>query len=161
MVDANNAGLLAMPVQGSDIINVPATGMFFVDGAVRSPGSYPLGRRYSLTQALAIAGGINVDLSSSDITIFRRKSTSGVEPISVDVEAIYAGSVSDPQIEADDMILSPSTVWVCLSKVFDSIAGNFSRRGRSQSEVKTSNSSFPLFMSYSFRRPQRPPPTEQ
>ena len=107
LLDANNASLLAMPVQGGDIINVPAAGMFFVDGAVRSPGSYPLGRRYSLTQALAIAGGINVDLSSSDITIFRRKSTSGVEPITVDVEAIYAGSATDPQIEADDMILVP------------------------------------------------------
>jgi len=107
LINASNAGLITMPVQAGDIINVPPAGMFFVDGAVKSPGSYPLGRRYSLTQALATAGGINLDLSGSDVTIFRRKSTSGLEPINVDLDAIYAGSVSDPQIEADDVILVP------------------------------------------------------
>ena len=58
-----NPGLVNMPVQAGDVINVPQSGMFFVDGAVRKPGSYPLTQSYTLTQALAIAGGADVDLA--------------------------------------------------------------------------------------------------
>jgi polysaccharide export outer membrane protein len=93
------------PVQAGDVVNVPQAGMFFVDGAVKTPGAYPLGRQYSLTQALATAGGVVVDLNSSNISIFRRKT--GMEPMSFDLDAILAGSTSDPQIEADDVIVVP------------------------------------------------------
>jgi polysaccharide biosynthesis/export protein len=106
LITADNAGLITMPVQPGDIINVPLAGMFFVDGAVKAPGSYPLGRRYSLSQALTKAGGVDRDLYSSDIIIFRR-GPSGVEPINVDVNQVLAGSTIDPQIEADDVILVP------------------------------------------------------
>ena len=54
-----------------------------------------------------MAGGVNRDLNSSDITIFRRKSHSGIEPITVDLSEIREGSVNDPQIEADDVIVVP------------------------------------------------------
>ena len=80
LITANGAGLISTPVQPGDVIDVPLAGMFYVDGAVARPGSYPLGRHYSLTQALAVAGGVNPDLYSSDITIFRRKASSGIEP---------------------------------------------------------------------------------
>jgi polysaccharide biosynthesis/export protein len=106
LITADNAGVITMPVQAGDVINVPLAGMFFVDGAVKAPGSYPLGRRYSLSQALATAGGVDRDLYSSDVTILRR-GTSGAEPINIDLNKVVAGSSSDPQIEADDVILVP------------------------------------------------------
>jgi polysaccharide export outer membrane protein len=106
LITADNAGVITMPVQAGDVINVPLAGMFFVDGAVKAPGSYPLGRRYSLSQALATAGGVDRDLYSSDVTILRR-GTSGAEPINIDLNKVAAGSSSDPQIEADDVILVP------------------------------------------------------
>jgi polysaccharide export outer membrane protein len=106
LITADNAGVITMPVQAGDVINVPLAGMFFVDGAVKAPGSYPLGRRYSLSQALATAGGVDRDLYSSDVTILRR-GTSGAEPINIDLNKVVAGSNSDPQIEADDVILVP------------------------------------------------------
>jgi polysaccharide biosynthesis/export protein len=107
LITADGANLITMPVQGGDVINVPPAGMFFIDGAVGRPGSYPLGRRYSLTQALAIAGGVNRDLNSSEITIFRRKPPSGVEPMTVDLDSILANPAIDPRIEEDDVILVP------------------------------------------------------
>ena len=107
LINASNAGLITMPVQAGDVINVPPAGTFFVDGAVRSPGPYALGRRYSLTQALATAGGVDRDLYSGDITIFRRNGTGGIEPLAFDFSAIREGSVADPQIEADDVIVVP------------------------------------------------------
>lgn len=106
-ITESNAGLINMPVQAGDVINVPQAGTFFVDGAVRRPGPYNLGRRYSLTQALATAGGVDRDFNSSDITIFRRKAATGIEPINVNLNSILAGSELDPQIEADDVILVP------------------------------------------------------
>ncbi|MDZ4347397.1 MAG: SLBB domain-containing protein, partial [Candidatus Binatia bacterium] len=76
------------------------------------PGSYPVDRRYTLKQALAKAGGLNIDLSSSDIEIYRRKDPNEeVQTIPVDFAAVLAGSVVDPPIEAEDIIVVPvSTV---------------------------------------------------
>jgi polysaccharide export outer membrane protein len=123
LINADNAGLITMPVQPGDIINVPSAGMFFVDGAVKAPGSYPLGRRYSLTQALTKAGGVDRDLYSADITIFRH-GASGVEPINIDLSEIWAGSTIDPQIEADDVILVPINAGKYVyHKVFGQILG--------------------------------------
>jgi polysaccharide biosynthesis/export protein len=115
--------LITMPVQPGDVINVPPAGMFFVDGAVNRPGSYPLGTQHSLSQALATAGGVNRDLYSSDITIFRQ-GTSGVEPINVDLNEVVAGSTIDPQIEANDVILVPiHTAKYVYHKIFGQILG--------------------------------------
>ena len=95
------------PIQAGDVVNVPQAGMYFVDGAVRTPGSYALERRFTLKQALAKAGGLDKDLSSSEIVIYRRKDPKEVQTISVDFDAVLAGSVVDPQIEADDVIVAP------------------------------------------------------
>lgn len=111
LINAENVGLVTMPVQPGDVINVPPAGTFFVDGAVKRPGPYALGRRYTLTQALATAGGVDPEVSSSDVTIFRRKASSGMEAISVDYAAVLSGSVVDPQVQQDDVIIVPmSTV---------------------------------------------------
>lgn len=118
LINADNAGLITMPVQPGDVINIPSAGTFFVDGAVRKPGPYPLGRHYSLSQALATAGGVDPELNSSDITIFRRKAHSGMEPISVDYSAILTGSTVDPQIEEDDVIVVPMSTTKYLIKRF-------------------------------------------
>jgi polysaccharide export outer membrane protein len=107
LINAGNAGLITMPVQAGDVINVPPAGTFFVDGAVRSPGPYPLGRRYSLTQALATAGGVDRELYSSEVTIFRRDGSSGMKSITVDIDNIMAGAAVEPQIQADDVIVVP------------------------------------------------------
>jgi len=124
LITAGNAGVITLPVQAGDVINVPLAGMFFVDGAVKAPGSYPLGRRYSLSQALAKAGGVDRDLYSSDITILRRGTSGGAEPINIDLNKVVAGSSSDPQIEADDVIVVPiHTGKYVYFKIFGQIIG--------------------------------------
>ena len=124
LVTANGSDLLSTPVQPGDVIDVPLAGMFYVDGAVSRPGSYPLGRHYSLTQALAVAGGVNPDLYSSDITIFRRSASSGIEPIAVNLSTILASSASDPKIEVDDVIVVPINGFkYAFFRVFGTILG--------------------------------------
>ena len=103
-----NTQAVNMPMQAGDVINVPQSGMFFVDGAVGKPGSYALGRNYSLRQALATAGGVDPELADySAVTINRRHSSDKMETISVDLNSINAGTATDPQVQPDDVILVP------------------------------------------------------
>ena len=127
LINANFAESINMPVQPSDMINVPEAGMFFVDGAVRKPGSYPLGRRYSLTQALATAGGVDSELNSSDISIFRRNGPGKVETLAYDLNDILAGSAADPQILPDDVIILPiSTAKYIVKRFIGQLLGGIS-----------------------------------
>jgi polysaccharide export outer membrane protein len=104
----SNPSLVNMPVQAGDVINVQQAGMFFVDGAVRSPGSHALTRPYTLTQALSVAGGVNRELADySGTTIYRRGNGVEAEMLPVDLSAIWAGKASDPRIEPDDVIVVP------------------------------------------------------
>jgi polysaccharide export outer membrane protein len=105
---ARDGGLTNLAVQPGDVLSIPQAGMFFVDGAVRRPGSYPLSRRYSLTQVLVAAGGVNEELAkTSAIAIFRHQGDAEVEKIPVDLSEIRAGKAKDPQIEAEDVIVVP------------------------------------------------------
>lgn len=108
LINEKNASLVNMPVQSGDVINVPQAGSFFVDGAVGRPGSYRLGRRTTITQALATAGGVDEELANySGVTIFRRQGPEEFETISVALEEIIAGDLPDLPIEADDVIIVP------------------------------------------------------
>jgi len=105
---ASNPTLVNMPVQGGDVINVQQAGMFFVDGAVYKAGSFSLTRPYTLTQALAMAGGVNRELASySEIAIYRQRNGQEAEMIPVDLTAIWEQKASDPRIQADDVIVVP------------------------------------------------------
>jgi polysaccharide export outer membrane protein len=105
---ARNPSVVNMPVQPGDVINVPLSGMFFVDGAVTNPGSYPLTQSYTLTQALAIAGGVTVALANNkEVSIFRRGEGLEAEKLTVNLNDIRDGKADDPQIAPDDVIVVP------------------------------------------------------
>jgi polysaccharide export outer membrane protein len=105
---ADNPGLVNMPVQPGDVIDVPEAGTFFVDGSVGKPGSYPINRPYTLTQALAVAGGVTVRFADySGIVVFRHQNSAHPERISVNLNDVIAGSAADPLIEANDVIVVP------------------------------------------------------
>ena len=86
-----------------------------------------LGRRYSLTQALATAGGIDTELSSSSISIFRRTGPGKVETLAYDLNDIMAGAHTDPQLEADDVIILPvSTAKYVVKRFIGTLVGGIS-----------------------------------
>ncbi|MFX0090972.1 MAG: SLBB domain-containing protein, partial [Candidatus Hodarchaeota archaeon] len=49
---------LNIEMNGGDVVFVPEAGMFFVDGAIRRPGAYPIKNRTKLAEALSVAGGL-------------------------------------------------------------------------------------------------------
>jgi len=104
----NGPASVNMPLQAGDVVNVPQSGMFFVDGAVGRRGSYPLGRSYTLSQALATAGGVDPELADyTGITINRRLSPEKLEIIPIDLNAVKSGGAVDPLIQPDDVVLVP------------------------------------------------------
>jgi polysaccharide export outer membrane protein len=107
LINDKTVEVVNLPVQAGDIINVPEAGMFFVDGAVARAGSFPLGRRYTITQAIALAGGLNQDLADyGNVTIYR--ATGGeVKQIHVDLSAVRAGTEPDLPMQADDFLFVP------------------------------------------------------
>jgi polysaccharide export outer membrane protein len=130
LINANNAAMINMPVEPGDMINVPEAGMFFVDGAVHKRGSYPLGRRYTLSQALATAGGVDVELSTNEISILRRRAAGDIETMALNLDAVMSGSVPDPQIQPDDVIVVPTSTAKYLVKRFvGSLIGGVSMGG--------------------------------
>jgi len=113
-----NVGEANLPVQGGDVINVPKAGMFSVDGAVKSPGSFPLSRPYTLTQALSMSGGVDTELAkTSEITILRRQGAE-VETVLANLNEIQTGKIPDPQIAAEDVIVVPISTSKYLVKRF-------------------------------------------
>ena len=105
---ASNPALVNMPVQAGDVVNVQQAGMFYVDGAVRSPGSYALTRPYTITQALSVAGGVTRDLADyNGTTIYRRRNGVDTELIPVQLTAIWDGKINDVRIDPDDVIIVP------------------------------------------------------
>lgn len=107
-VESKDMPLVNVPVQAGDVINVPQAGMYFVDGAVRKPGSYPIGRSYTVTQALATAGGVDPELADyGAITIYRRRGPTDMESIPYDLDEVRARKREDLQVQADDVIIVP------------------------------------------------------
>lgn len=119
-----NASVADLPLQAGDVINVPVAGTFFIDGAVGSPGTY-VNRRYTLTQALAVAGGVEAKPAKySEITIFRRNNQAQVEKLLVDLDKIRNGEETDLLVQADDVILVPSSFTkVVLRSLFNDALG--------------------------------------
>ena len=84
-------GKLNVTVRPGDFINVPRAGSFFVDGHVEKPNSYQLLQPYRLSQALALAGGINT-YASKEIAILRRGPKGEVQTISRDLDKVRSGT---------------------------------------------------------------------
>jgi polysaccharide export outer membrane protein len=130
LIVTSDASMINMPVEPSDMINIPESGMFFVDGAVRKPGSYPLGRRYTLAQALATAGGVDPELNANDIAIFRRKGAGEVQTIAINLNEMINGHTGDPQIQPDDVIMVPtSTAKYVVKRFVGTLLGGISLGG--------------------------------
>jgi len=107
-VDSKDMQIINMPVEAGDVINVPQAGMYFVDGAVHRPGSYPIGRNYTLTQALAAAGGVDPELADyGSVSIYRRLGPTNVQTIGIDLDDVLARKTPDLQVQPDDVIIVP------------------------------------------------------
>ncbi|NWF98330.1 MAG: polysaccharide biosynthesis/export family protein [Nitrospirae bacterium] len=98
---------LNVPVFSGDLINVPEGGIFFVDGAVKEPGAYPLKGKTTIIQALTLAKGLKPEAKLSDIRIFRDNGRGERDIIGIDYDAVKKGELPDILLANNDIIIVP------------------------------------------------------
>jgi len=74
-----------------------------VEGAVKSPGVYPLKGKTTLLQTVASAGGL-ADNADSTIVVFRQENGKRAAA-KFDLDDIRSGSAEDPALQAGDVIV--------------------------------------------------------
>jgi polysaccharide export outer membrane protein len=97
LVDGNAE--LNVPVHSGDIIQVPKSGVFFVDG------EFPIKAMTTVTQAISMAKGLDYTALRSDIQIFRDTGQSKREVITADYDAILAGKTPDVVLKDKDIVI--------------------------------------------------------
>lgn len=75
-----------------------------VEGAVNSPGIYPLNGKTSLLQAIVRAGGVSEYANPRGIIIFRVIDGQRMAAV-FDLREIRGGNAEDPQVYGDDLIV--------------------------------------------------------
>ena len=100
---------LNLPLAHGDVVNVPVSGKIFVGGEVKSPGGFPLkGKRMTVSQAIAMAGGLIPESDGAETKIFRYSGRGAErEILSADVYAIQKGQSDDPYLKENDIIIVP------------------------------------------------------
>jgi polysaccharide export outer membrane protein len=75
-----------------------------IEGAVRKPGVYPIRGTLSLIQLLATAEGVDRDLYSKDVTVFRTVGGNRTSRV-YDIDAIREGKADDTQLRQGDLVV--------------------------------------------------------
>lgn len=92
-------------VQSGDLINVPDADTIYVTGNVNKPGSFNTQVPVTLTQALALAGGMSPEAQRSQISLYRVKPGEAERTELVyDLSALEKRKVKDPIILPNDVI---------------------------------------------------------
>jgi polysaccharide export outer membrane protein len=75
-----------------------------VEGAVKTPGVFPLRGHETLMQVIAKGGGLDRQVASSNVVIFR--TTDGASTVvRYDLDAIRSGGALDPQVVPGDVVV--------------------------------------------------------
>ncbi|MBB5751900.1 polysaccharide biosynthesis/export family protein [Prosthecomicrobium pneumaticum] len=75
-----------------------------VDGAVKSPGVYPVKGKMTLLQALVTAGGIDLATADPSGIVVLRRANGQAQVAKFDYDAISSGRAQDPVLLAGDLV---------------------------------------------------------
>lgn len=109
--DPSSSMAANIPIFAGDVITTGNVGTFYVVGAVGLPGAHilPGSRPVTALMAVATAGGATEASKKNDASLVRTVgNTRSVIPLPL--KDIQAGKVPDPVLQADDIILVPTSV---------------------------------------------------
>ena len=118
--------LLNPQVRQGDVISLAPAGSAQVDGWVERPGSYPLTRNYTLSGAIAAAGGTNFAADLSRVAVKRALAPGQQRSFTIDLAAVNEGRVVDVPIIDGDVVYAPVSpvrvvpwgIWTFITTVF-------------------------------------------
>lgn len=96
---------LNLTVQNGDVIHVPFAGTAYVLGGVRKPGNITVKESLTVSQAVAIAGGVEPLLGTNDITIMRFDDQGQPISINTNLNRIIARSDPDLPVQDNDVVV--------------------------------------------------------
>ena len=97
-------------VKTGAVIYIPESDIFFVGGEVMAPGSFQLKEGTTLRQAISLAKGLTPKAVPSKAIIFRTEGTANKRfEIKANVTEIMNGKLSDIALQANDVIVLPSS----------------------------------------------------
>jgi polysaccharide export outer membrane protein len=95
-----------------------------VEGSVQKAGIYQLTGATTLLQAIAMASGVDQLADESNVKIFRQNGNGKRETLVYDLEKIRAGTIQDPYIKGDDVVVvEKSGARSTIKSVTDTIRG--------------------------------------
>jgi polysaccharide export outer membrane protein len=97
-------------VQPGDIVSIPEADQIFVTGSVVKPGAYPLLTRITLTQAVALAGGVNMEAARGKVRLIRQDEGTETRKETVyNLDDIHRRKIQDILLLPNDIIEVPSS----------------------------------------------------
>jgi polysaccharide export outer membrane protein len=113
---------LNIPMSSGDVVLIPKSGIFFVDGAVKSPGVFPLKGKTTVTQAISMAKGLGYEAIKSDIKIYRDIGKQERDVILIDYNDILDRKTVDIELKDKDIIIVASSAF---KRLIGGLAGYF------------------------------------
>src|SRR5215468_2625669 len=97
-------------VQPGDVISVPEADLIFVTGFVTRPGHFPMTPGLTLTQAVALAGGVSQEGSLGRVRLVRGTPGKGERKETMyNLGDIHRRKIQDVALQANDIVEIPSS----------------------------------------------------
>lgn len=102
---------LNIGINGGDVIFVPETGYFFVDGAVRRPGQYYINDKLNLNEALINAGGLLSFANKKEVILLRKSEDGRREELKFNLENKTDTPNNEMIVKDGDIIFVDASFW--------------------------------------------------
>jgi polysaccharide export outer membrane protein len=96
---------LNIPIHTGDVVHVPFAGTAYVLGGVRKPGNIAVKENITISQAVAMAGGVDPILGTSSITVMRFDDQGKPISINTNLDSIIARSNPDLPLKDNDVVV--------------------------------------------------------
>ena len=96
---------LNVTVNSGDVVHVPFAGNAYVLGGVRSPGCIPVRDNLTLSQALAVVGGTDPVLASSQVKIMRLDAQRNPVTITAHLGKVMSRQEEDVPLKENDVVV--------------------------------------------------------
>jgi len=100
-----NPNAQALVLHGGDTVYVPEAGVFFVEGAVAKPGSYPLRPGITVLKAVTVAGGTNWEAVQDKVRVIRHDEIGVPRELDIDLAAVRDRGAPDMLLEDGDVVV--------------------------------------------------------
>jgi polysaccharide export outer membrane protein len=104
-------------VQPGDIVSIPEADQIFVTGSVIKPGAYSLITKLTLTQAVALAGGVNQEGARGRVRLVRQEPGKETRTETVyNLDDIHRRKIQDIALLPNDIVEVPSSTMRAASR---------------------------------------------